>query len=96
MAIQYGIDVRFIDEFANSLSSLNSENCQFIMNNATIHKTSNILEKNINIEFLPPYPLFLYLIEKLFGKQKSIFCDYNPYDNDKLFGTNNNTASQSL
>ncbi|KAG0440851.1 hypothetical protein DMUE_1453 [Dictyocoela muelleri] len=88
----------FINEFGERLSELNLENCQLIMDNASIHKTSNILdkcsEKNINIKFLLPYSPFLYPIENLFSKWKNIVRGYNPNNEDELFNAINSAASQ--
>ncbi|KAG0442773.1 hypothetical protein DMUE_0016 [Dictyocoela muelleri] len=53
----------FITDFGTRINECTFQNCQLILDNATIHRTSNFIhtcaENNIMVKFLPPYsPLF--------------------------------------
>ena len=88
----------YINEFGLLLPHRGFENCQLILDNATIHRGLNFLEKcenhNINIKFLPPYSPFINPIENLFSKWKNLVRAMKPNNEEELFTAIHTAASQ--
>lgn len=79
----------YIDEFADEIIKDDIRNSIIIMDNVPFHKSNRIrnlaMERNINIEFLPPYSPFLNPIENLFSKWKAYVRRSNPMcENDLM------------
>ena len=87
----------FLIELIEKLRINNSNNFIFVMDNVRFHKTleiRNILaEKNIGVQYLPPYSPFLNPIENMFSKWKEIVKRINPTNETQLIDGIKNGSS---
>ena len=78
----------FIESLIEKLNASDSGRCVFIMDNATIHRNSNVKSviesSGHQIKYLPPYSPFLNPIEECFSKWKGYVKALNVLSEDEL------------
>lgn len=81
--------LQYIDGLIDKLRDLNFTGCKVIMDNASIHKASEVRERLQNsghaLIFLPPYSPQLNAIEETFSKWKTLIKSRNCMTTDELY-----------